>query len=533
MATVILPKRAADKKDSATDSSQRTACSNPRLSAHFEGAIVQELAFSRTKATSRQAQAELVRRRAKKDFRTFFRATLPNKPYVWGRHTLGLLDVLQGVSDRLDAGQSSYTIVMCPPRHGKSDIASRRFPAWRFIHDFTSQMILVSYAGNLARNMSYDVRRCVSQVGPSFGVYVKQDRSAVYDWFVESRARTDAGSEMVLGGGLVAAGLDGAITGRGAQILLIDDPVKNRQDAESERMRDAVWTAFRNDLWTRLAPVHAVIVVLTPWHEDDLVGRIHKCRDPHSDMYDENFPDFKTVRFPAVDEAGGYLFPERFSPSWYDGMRSAVGEYGWNSLFMLDPRPRLGNFLKAQNCKVIDAKDVPVDLALCRSWDLASTAAERAKDDPDFTCGHKLGLRYTQENGMDVPHLFVLDEQRGRWGATERNRRIVEIARQDGEECHVVIEATAGYKDAYEQVSSLLLGLAVVEPVYPNRDKVSRASILEPVLDASHVYLVRGAWNKGLFSELTVFPRGSHDDRVDSLANGYKHLSEMGYIGRL
>ena len=111
-----------------------------------------------------------------------------------------------------------------------------------------------------------------------------------------------------------------AITGKGAHVLIVDDYCRNREEAESIVMREKVWDSFRNDLWTRLAPAHAVVICATRWHEDDLVGRIEReqARDP-------NFPKFRKLLFPAQAEDGAWLFSQRFPPEWYHTQKAAVG----------------------------------------------------------------------------------------------------------------------------------------------------------------------------------------------------------------
>jgi len=383
-----------------------------------------------------------------------------------------------------------------PPRHGKSDLVSRRFPAWHLMRSEQTaahEVILASYSANLATDLSHSARRCYAEVAPRYGLGIDETRGLLAAW------RTTKG------GGVYAVGLGGTITGRGADILAIDDYLKGREEAESELIRDKVWDSFRNDLVTRRAPVSGIVIPCTRWHEDDLVGRIIKAQED-----DPDFPRFELVRFPAQDEDGAYLFPERFSPQYYLEQKSTLGSYAWEALYQGDPHPRRGNMFRADLVNIVDK--APDGLLWARGWDLASTEKQRTKDDPDFTAGVKLAL-----NG----ELWIDDVTKGQWSVGKRNARIVDTALSDGPGTHVGIECVAGYKDAFEQIRTLLAGKAVVYPVTPTRDKVARAAPIEPLFESGKVNLVRGPWNAAFLAECGAFPGGKHDDQIDAMVVAY------------
>ncbi len=430
-------------------------------------------------------------------FRAFMQFIPPQSPYYWGQHTIAIADMLQRASDGLLAGRSTRSIVIVPPRHGKSDLASRRFPVWHLCRAPHHEIILTSYSGNLATDMSHAARRCFIEVAPMFGTGLDESRGQVAAW------------QTTRGGGLKAVGLGGSITGRGADILIVDDYLKNREEAESEIIREKIWDSYRNDLLTRLAPVHAIIIPCTRWHEDDLVGRILRAS-----AEDPDFPSYEVIRYPAQSDDGSWLFPERFSDTYYREHKSEVGSYGWQALYQGNPEPRHGNMLRADLAVVHD--EAPGGLRWARGWDLASTEKQRAKDDPDFTAGVKIAM----PNG----ELWVSDVVRGQWSVGARNKRIVAAARGDGPNTIVGIEAVAGYKDTARQIKDELAGVAVVRESHPDKDKVARASVLEPLFEAGKIHLVRGAWNEAFLSECRSFPRGRHDDQVDALVVAYEQL---------
>jgi len=432
-----------------------------------------------------------------REFASFFQAYLPNDRYQYGPHTHRIIDECQKTSEELENGHCRYVIISVMFRHGKSDIVSRRFPCWHLLRNPDHEIILASYNYELATSMAHEVRRLFREAGRLYDLGIEKDRATISSWQVAEHR-----------GALHTAGIGGTITGRGAHLLILDDYLKNREEAESETMRDKVWHSFQSDLITRLAPVHAVFIVATRWHEDDLIGRIKTKNDPNSENYDPDFPVFETIEFPALNEAGDYLFPQRFNEGWYKSMRSALGTYAWNAMAQQNPTPRTGNLLQVKNVKIVDA--MPEGLRWRRGWDPASTAKERCKDDPDYTVGTKTAFK----GGV----LYVDDVVRLQAEAPQRDKLIIETAKRDSRSVTVYIEMVAGYKDLFIGMRQILSGYAVVRPFKPgSRDKVSRAAYLEPLFEAGRVVIRRAEWNRKWLSELAAFPAGKHDDQVDSL----------------
>ena len=432
------------------------------------------------------------RRRCEISFEDFFRQHPPSPNYAFGKHTNAIIAALQGATDAIERGENKYLIINVPPRHGKSDICSRRFPAYHLCRNPEHEVILTTYSADLSEYMSRSARKCFEEVGPKYGLRLSLDQNQVGAWGLEDHK-----------GALFAIGLGGTITGRGANVLLIDDYCKNRAEAESETIRNSVWDSFRSDLMTRLAPAHAVVILATRWHEDDLVGRIQKEMES-----DPKFPRFEVLNFPAQDEATGeYLFPERFPAEWYEAQKAAVGSYAWATLYQGNPQPRTGRLLRADLVKFVRLAEVP-QLKLVRGWDLASSEKERISDNPDFTVGTKVGF--------DGTRLWIVDVVRGQWSAPKRDSVMQETARKDGRNVEVRIEIVAGYKDTFTRAKAALAGEAFVRGVTPHGDKVARASILEPIFEAGNVMVVIAGWNSAWVAELLGFPKGKKDDQVDS-----------------
>lgn len=210
-----------------------------------------------------------------------------------------------------------------PPRHGKSTIGSWWFPVWFFDRFPHKRMILSSYGADFAADWGRRVRNTLVQHGDELTARITGDSSAADRWDT-----TD-------GGGMITAGVGGSITGRGADVLMVDDPIKNAEEANSPRHREKVWKWWQSTALTRLEPGGAAVVMQTRWHEDDLTGRI---------IADEG-ERWETIRLPALAEArdaldrrpGEALWPERYDVDALRSVRQSVGDYVWESLYQQKP----------------------------------------------------------------------------------------------------------------------------------------------------------------------------------------------------
>ncbi len=462
--------------------------------------------------TKGDALREKARRSMKKNFRSFFKGTEPKEPYYYGSHTYMLLDKLQEVMDKVEAGKNAYVIINMPPRHGKSDVVSRRFPPWTLIRHPEWEFILSSYNHELASDMSLDARRCFRSASPLYGGSISRERDQITCW------RTNKG------GAMYAAGLGGTIVGRGANIFVIDDYLKNREDAESMVMRDKIWDSFRSDFMTRLAPVHAVIIVANRWHEDDLVGRIKRVNNPENDNYDVDFPKFEIITCPAQSEDGEWLFPERLNEAWYRSERALVGSYGWDSLFQQDPIPRRGNRMRVDMVHWEEDIDNAAGENATWEWgfDLAHSDKETNKSDPDYTHGSLISVQ-----GRKIYIKNVLEIRKS---ALKRDA-IIQEAVEASESNKAIIEVVGAAKDAFVTLKAMLAGICLVHKYTVQRDLTARASFLEPIFEAGNVYVQRAPWNKRWSDWMKAFPSGAHDDAIASLvAATYKKLARKGIL---
>lgn len=241
------------------------------------------------------------------------------------------------IAEKLEAverGEIDRLMIFMPPRHGKSELASKRFPAWCLGRDPKRQIIAASYNSDLANDFGRNVRNLVaepefSQVFP--GVTLAPDSQAA------NRMNTNHG------GTYVAAGVGTAVTGRGAHIALIDDPFKDREEADSERRRELVWDWYRSTLFTRLMPGGAVVVILTRWHEDDLAGRLLEQEGTK-----EAGGQWDVLSMPALDASGKALWPEWYDEAALDRIKATIGPREWSALYQQQPQPDEGTFFRRE-----------------------------------------------------------------------------------------------------------------------------------------------------------------------------------------
>jgi predicted phage terminase large subunit-like protein len=434
-------------------------------------------------------------------------------PFIIGRHTQAICEKIDEAIGRYRSGESVFLIITVPFRHGKSDLLSRYLPP-KFLGEFPdAEIMLATYAADLAGDLSRFARSIMRspQYARLFpGIRVSDESSAVDRWGIQGRL-----------GGMSAVGLGGAITGRGYALGVVDDYLKNREEAESETIRNKRWTSFTDDFLTRRAPTSITIVLATRWHVDDLIGRALKRMTE-----DSEFPQFEVLKFPAFSDEypEGVLFPERFSQIWYRSQRATLGTYGTASLLQGEPTVHEGNLLKTAMVQIIEPEEIPDHLAWARVWDLAHSAKQRVKDDPDWTVGTLQAYDYADGPEGPLPRLWIRHVKRLRENAPERDKEIRQTIMSDGPMVRVGIECGPDSKDAFETMTSILKGARVPEEIIPHTDKVVRAQPLEAIFEAGNVMMVRGDWNQDCLAEAQAFPTGAHDDFPDTLSGGYKLL---------
>jgi predicted phage terminase large subunit-like protein len=296
--------------------------------------------------------------------------------------------------------------------------------------------------------------------------------------------------------------------------LLIDDPVKNREDADSETMREAAWEWYTSTARTRLHPGAAVVVCQTRWHEDDLTGRLLKAAKQGGEQWEVlRLPALAEEGDPLGREVGAALWPEWFDAAALETIRKTVGARNWAALYQQRPYNDEGALFKRSWFRTVN--DKPPGLRWVRYWDLAVST----KASGDYTVGARCAF------GPDGT-LYIGDIARGRWEWPEALAIVSGMARVDGPGTAIGIEGI-GVQRGFRQTllrDPSLRGFALLDvPVL--KDKLLRAAPWQARAEAGKVALVLGPWNAAFLDEACAFPLGEHDDQCDAVSGAVQMLA--------
>jgi predicted phage terminase large subunit-like protein len=428
------------------------------------------------------------------DFKLRVRPSYRNAP-----HLTMLDEHLQQVSRFVETGGREgigFLIVEMPPRHGKSLTVSRLYPAWHLGYNPKHRFMQVSYAADLAHKNSRFVRNLIRtvqyrQVFPR--IELAADSQAMNSWEI-------AGHE----GGMEALGIEGGATGKGAHILSIDDPIKSRKQAESLTYRNAIWDAFTDDLYTRLEPGGAVIMTMTRWHEDDMVGRAVLMEDVR--IVRLRLPALAEANDPLGREKGQALWAVRYNEEKLSRLETTLGAYSFSALYQQNPVPAEGGIFKRAWLPKID--QLPPVKRSVRYWDLAMSERTQA----DYTVGARHGI---DDNG----HRYVMDISRFQkeWGDVVPEMKKVILA--DGKHVHQGIEMKGFMSRAVKMlVKDPDLAGFVIRGYDVDSDKVTRALPFAAKCGAGLYSVLKRHWTEAWVEEICSFPNGANDDQEDASA---------------
>lgn len=441
-----------------------------------------------------------------------------NGRWVHARH----LDILDAKLKSLAEGKIKRLIVTMPPRHGKSQLCSRYFPAWYLGSYPDNRIILCSYEAGFAAKWGGEARDALNENGHLFGVQVSDETSARDDWKIAGRE-----------GGMVTAGAGGPITGRGANLFIIDDPVKNARDANSPTVRQSVWDWWQSTALTRLEPDASALIVLTRWHKHDLAGRL-LGEDPE-DAGESDDERWELLNLPALAEEtgdamgrniGDALWPERWPAERLEKRKRRLGGYVWGALYQQRPTDPEGNYFKRSWFNVVAADRVPAITQTVRCWDLAATLeGENGNEDPDYLAGVKIG------KGADGK-FYVLHVHAARTSAEGVEQTIQQFGHSDGKACAIRIEqeGAASGKIVKNHFQRMMAGWDCRFTGIPRGSKFVRSGPFNAACERGDVPIVAGMWNEPYFEELQAFPNGPHDDRVDASVGAYDFFQNTGEL---
>lgn len=506
----IARKRLADKKYSQAKAKRQKALKDlVPVVENAPGEVVETDA-----ATKELASRMLARRRLIEFVKRFH----PRYKAGWVHHDI--CRRLERFSEAVARGESPRLMILMPPRHGKSQLASKLYPAWHLGHHPHHEFISCSYNISLAIDFSREVRDVIDTDDYKM-LFTKTkldpDRRGAESWKLLSPTGVGAG-------GYNAAGVEGGITGKGAHILVIDDPFKNTEEADSPEHREKVWNWYLSSAYNRLAPGGGVLVIQTWWHDDDLAGRLQTMMkenpdDPYVDKWD-------VVKYPAIAEEdeefrgkGEALHPERYD---LQQLLRIQRQYGgpssryWSALYQQNPIPNEGAFFTREMFRYFGDSIDTHGMNIIQTWDLAITE----KRINDWTVGTTLAQDHND-------NLYVLEQVRFRTNDAGKivDEMIDMYTRYKGVSAFGVEDGQI-WKTLKPLLARRMQERRVYIPIEddnckltPVTDKLVRARPLQGRMQMKKVAFPRGAtWVDDLMKEALRFPGGVHDDMVDSLS---------------
>lgn len=409
-------------------------------------------------------------------------------------------------SPLLESDKNKLLIISIPPRHGKTELISKHFPAWILGNYPEKRIILSSYGAELAESNSDTAKSIFEQWGPLlWNVHPGEifKRSA---WNTDKK------------GGVRAAGIGGPITGFGADLFIIDDYIKDHEEAESEVQREKVWNWWQSVASTRLHPGAVVIILATRWHYDDLIGRLLDQKENEK----EEFPfELEYINLPALAqendlldrETGKALWPWRFNENRLQNIKKTSGSYWWSALYGGSPTPREGLMFKCENFEIVNEVPKNKIIKSVRYWDKAGT-----QDGGACTAGI---LMHFLSNGR----FLISDVTKGQWSSGNREKKIKQTAKIDGYDViqYFEQEPGSGGKESAENTVRNLRGYRA------HADKVTgskelRADPYSAQVEIGNVQVLRRPWTRVFIEEHRTFPKGKFRDQVDAAAGAFNKL---------
>jgi predicted phage terminase large subunit-like protein len=419
------------------------------------------------------------------------------------------LRYIDEVLDKVTTGEYKRVIIEMPTRIGKTEKVNVRYPAYRLELDPKLPIMVLGYNEKFARRISRKIYRIVKDRIPM------STRTAADDW------------ETSEGGGIRAAGVGVGVAGLPAGLIMIDDPVKSREDAYSEAHRDKVWEWYTEDVYTRLEPDGAVVLTMARRHEDDLVGRI---------LASEDAADWVVVRLPALAEeddplgrpVGAALCPDRFDEEAYARMRRVIGEVSFSALQQQRPTPASGLIFQSDQIRYYTTPEHPIKNEdgtyvttlpgrfdeEFQSWDMSF----KDKASSDFVAGHAWGRLKAD--------AYLLARRSGRWSFTATLEQVRLMSRDRPKALLKLVEDKANGSAIIDTLKSEIGGF---KPIEPEGDKVSRAWSVTPLFEGGNVWFPHPQicpWIKTVILQMIQFPYGANDDDVDALSQALRKVAK-------
>jgi predicted phage terminase large subunit-like protein len=439
---------------------------------------------------------------ARSHFMDFTKTVWPE--FINGRHHR----IMAEKFDRIADGSLKRLIVNMPPRHTKSEFSSYLLPAWLMGRKPTLKIMQTTHTAELAFRFGRKVRNLMNS----------QEYKAVFE-SVELRADSQAAGrwETSKGGEYFAAGVGGAVTGRGADLLIIDDP-HSEQDALSPTALEHAYEWYTSGPRQRLQPGGAIVIVMTRWAENDLTGKLlrQQARDVLADKWE-------IVEFPALmPETDEPLWPEFWNKKDLLAVRGSLSVGKWQAQWQQNPTSDVSAILKREWWQTWKPEEPPAVSYILQSYDTAFSKQTTA----DYSAITTWGVFFPQDG--DPPNIILMDAKRGRWDFPELRRIALEEYKYWDPEC-VLIEAKASGMPLTQELRQMGIPVSNYSPSRGN-DKYTRVNSIAPLFESGLVWAPDSRWAEEVIDECAAFPAGEHDDYVDTVTQALRRFREGGFV---
>ncbi|MDB2405789.1 phage terminase large subunit [Alphaproteobacteria bacterium] len=448
------------------------------------------------------------KKKAKEDFISFVNLMWPS--FISGRHHQKMASAFE----RVASGELKRLIINMPPRHTKSEFASYLLPAW-FLGKYPEKKVIqTAHTAELAVGFGRKVRNLIQSEdfqNVFSGITLSSDSKAAGRWNTNKR------------GDYFAIGVGGAVTGKGADLLIIDDP-HSEQDAQQGQFNpevyDRVYEWYTSGPRQRLQPGGAIIVVMTRWSLRDLTGQIMKSTGNKKGM-----DEWEVIEFPAIMPSGKPLWPEFWSMDELDALKAELPPTKWNAQYQQNPTSEEGALIKREWWREWDRPNPPPCEIILQSWDTAFLKTQRS----DYSACTTWGVFYhPDDTGRSQPNLIMLDAYKEKLEFPDLKRAAYEKYMEYEPDQMIVEKKASGAPLIFELRA---MGIPVTE-FTPSRgqDKIARANAVTDLFASGSIWHPPTQWAHEVIEECAAFPSGEHDDYVDSTTQALLRFRQGGWV---
>jgi predicted phage terminase large subunit-like protein len=426
--------------------------------------------------------------------------------FISGKHHAIMADAFE----RVARGELKRLIINMPPRHTKSEFASFLLPSWflgRFPH---KKIIQTAHTAELAVGFGRKVRNLVTS----------ENYQNVFETKLSSDSKAAGRWNTHMGGDYFAIGVGGAVTGKGADLLIIDDPHSEQEAKQGNAgVFDNVYEWFTSGPRQRLQPGGAIIIVMTRWSKRDLTGQIIK--NSAKDGVDQ----WETIDFPAILPSGTPLWPGFWSLPALEALKSELPVSKWEAQYQQNPTSEEGAIIKRDQWMIWEEKRAPPCSYIIQSWDTAFEKNNRA----DFSACTTWGIfDHPDKHGNLRPNIILLDAFKERMEFPELKGKALEMYKEWEPDTLIVEKRAAGAPLIYE-MRKMGIPMSEFTPGKGN-DKISRVNAISDLFASGMVWCPETRWAEEVMDELASFPNGDHDDLVDSSSQALMRFRQGGFI---